>query len=225
MTLVDVIIPSKSNYINLYCLVDFLLKDPLVDSIIVVSDGKNSWEHHNKNMFGIKLFMVEEGSGIHKMWNLGLENVNQDNHILFLNDDVGINESTISGMVSTLDKYSKLGIVCPNYSGKKIYSEYRPVYDTCSGRYDGTGGLGGFCMMLKNSLVSHWKFDERLIWWYGDDDIVLWVTKTMNMIAAICANSTCADNESWTINNDPPKNFYSDVINDKIVFYEKWSDK
>lgn len=221
--LVDVIIPTKSNINSLSKLVSILQDDKNVGEIFVIADGSKSWRLISQNISGIKLFQVELGSGIHVMWNIGLKLVMAGRHALFLNDDVEINEDTVSGLIKTLDKYSRIGVVCPNYSGELIRGPYRPVTDTCSGRYDGTGGLGGFCMMLRSSLVRDWKFDERMKWWYGDDDLVKWIVYTKKMVAAISSISTCSDNISWTIENDPPPNFNYVVETDRVIFQQKWS--
>ena len=221
--LVDVIIPTKSNFEGLAKLNKILSADTNVAEVFVIADGKQAWEGARKVIDNAHLFQVELGSGIHVMWNIGLKLTVAGHHALFLNDDVDINEDTISGLIATLNKYSRIGVVCPNYSGELIRGPYRPVTDTCSGRYDGSGGLGGFCMMLRNSLVREWKFDERMKWWYGDDDLVNWIVHVKKMVAAIASNSTCSDNVSWTIENDPPPDFNYLVERDGIIFRQKWS--
>lgn len=218
MTPVDVIVPTKSNP-RIEVLLEHLLADTGVSQVIVVADGFEAYQRIP--VFEGVLIPVDEGDGIHVMWNEGMKYTNQCHHVLFLNDDVTLNESTISGMVATMDRHPELGLCCPNYSGVPFYGDYRPVTDTCRGRYDGTGGLGGFCMLLRNTLAKWWQFDERMKWWYGDDDLLNWVL-SQDFRAGICSQSTCSDNESWTIEHDPPANFAAIVAEDRLVFAHKW---
>jgi hypothetical protein len=195
-------------------LVDVLTTAPFVGRVVIVGDGENATD--------LSAVHVPLGAGIHVMWNKGMRLCAPDRHVLFLNDDVTIDERTVSGLVHTLEEHPEVGLVCPNYSGESFEGAYRTVTDTCRGRYDGTGGMAGFAMMLRNTLAREWRFDEAMKWWYGDDDIVMWVTRTKGMKAAISAWSTCADNESWTILHDPPPTFTADVENDRRLFEQKW---
>jgi hypothetical protein len=100
--------------------------------------------------------------------------------------------------------------------------EDRQVFNTCGSRYDGTGGLAGFAMMLRSDLVKVWNFDENLTWWYGDDDILMWVTRTMGMHAVISHTAHCQHADSVTIRTNPPANFGQLVAADREYFQNKW---
>ena len=79
-------------------------------------------------------------------------------------------------------------------------------------------------MMLAANLSSQWKFDERMKWYYGDNDVINWVI-SKNRIAAISGIATMELNPSWTKTNDPPKDFDILVAKDKVIFEDKWSNK
>lgn len=221
VTPVDVVIPTKSNLSGVQSLLAVLKPEATVRSIFIVSDGPKMFSALSGTA-GILLSAVEEGAGIHVMWNIALNNTTSDAHMLFLNDDVSIEGFSIYEMSRTLDNHPELGLVCPTYAPETFTEPYRPVTDICGGRYDGSGGLAGFAMMLRNTLAQEWRFDESMKWWFGDNDILNWVTRTKQMTAAICKTAFCSDNESWTINNDPPKTFLEDVRNDQRIFAEKW---
>jgi hypothetical protein len=210
VTLADVVIPTKSNVEGVRHLLDVLPRDPAVGNVIVVGDGE-----------GVAPIHVPRGAGIHVMWNVGMSLADPRRHVLFLNDDVTVNADTVSGLVRCMTQFPEVGLVCPNYSGTSIAGNYREVADTCRGRYDGSGGMAGFAMMLRNTLAADWRFDERMMWWYGDDDVLAWV-RSRGHRAVITPWSTCADNESWTILHDPPVGFAEAVANDARLFEEKW---
>lgn len=214
VTLADVVIPTKANHEGLARILSVLPHDPAVGRVIVVGDGDDSTP--------LATVKVPLGVGIHVMWNRGMALCAPNRHVLFLNDDVTVTDTTVSGMVRCLDEHPEIGLVCPNYSGAPIDGAYRSVHDTCRGRYDGSGGMAGFAMMLRSTLVPEWRFDERMKWWYGDDDIVAWVTHERRMVAAITPLSTCSDNESWTILHAPPPTFAEDVESDRIIYERKW---
>lgn len=214
VVLADVVIPTKSNHEGVHRIVSTLTHDRMVGKIVVVGDGPDA-----TNLSAVS---VPLGAGIHAMWNKGLRLAMSNRHVLFLNDDVEVTASTVAGMVHTLTHNPEVGLVCPNYSDESFDGPYRAVEDTCRGRYDGTGGMAGFAMMLRADLAREWRFDERMKWWYGDDDLLNWVRLERGMVAAISAASTCANNSSWTITNDPPPNFVAEVENDLAIYREKW---
>jgi glycosyltransferase involved in cell wall biosynthesis len=223
-TSIDVVIPTKSNIEGLNKIIDVLLASEKIQNIIIVADGDHSLSklENFSNSTKIQIISVPENSGIHVMWNKGMVHGNTRNHIAFLNDDVTINNETLDLLGSQLDRDNSIGLICPNYDGRLINGMYQKVNTTCRGRYDGTGGLAGFCMMLRSDLRSNWRFDERMKWWYGDDDIVNWIINVCNKFVAISSLATCDNNSSWTINNDPPSNFAAAVKKDAIIYNKKW---
>lgn len=218
---VNVVIPTKSNFDGLVALLDDLVVDPKVGTVCVVADGQYAYDNLPELPFGVLKISVPEGVGIHAMWNRGMEIVGEDNHVAFINDDVRLDPGCMSSLCESLDRDEEIGLICPNYTTIEI-SEDRPVLDTCRSRYDGSGGLGGFCMVLRRDLVKGWEFDERLKWWYGDDDLVLWVNNKTSCMAVISSKTHCTHGDSVTIRSNKPKGFNRIVEEDRKIFISKW---
>ena len=221
-----VIIPTKSNIDGLSFLIPMLVEDPWVTQLTVVTDGARAWDLLSAHFPDIALhhhINVREGVGIHRMWNEAMEETVGDQHVLFLNDDVVIEPLTIMGLEQTLNTYPTLGLVCPQYTNVPVPEPYQPVFETCGSRYDGTGGLAGFCMMLRSDLAKEWRFDERMKWWCGDDDVMHWVTRVKGLDVGITPYARCTDNDSWTVRHDPPRDLYQVTQRDIRIFQEKWS--
>jgi hypothetical protein len=224
-TNVCAIIPSKSNIDGLVKVVTLLCGEGSVSKINIIADGETAYEKitnaiPHPYMNNITVTKVNEGDGIHLMWNLGMES---GFHNLFINDDVTFATGSIDALAGLLDHSQELGIVCPNYDGRLIDGVYQSVTIACPGNYDGTDGLAGFCMLLGEDLSSQWEFDERMKWHYGDNDVINWVI-SQNRLAAISGASTMDLNPSWTKTNDPPKDFDTLVEQDRVIFEEKWSN-
>jgi GT2 family glycosyltransferase len=214
------IIPTKSNFNGLKKIVSILGNDDGVQNIVVIADGNKAYnslkDYPNKHPKVI-LASVDEGVGIHAMWNIGLNVAQESNtHALLINDDVESDADCASVICDVLDSNKNIGLVCPNYDNRDM-PEYQEVSFTCGGRYDGTGGLAGFYMGFRNDLVPKFKFDEEMKWWYGDDDIINWTT-FKNYKTVITSLTNCWGNESKTIANDPPANFDEHVKTDRELY-------
>jgi len=218
---VDVIIPTKSNRDGLDKLVAQLMGDSKVNKIIVVTDGTEGYSF-SFSPEKVSVVAVKRGVGIHKMWNLGLSLADADSHVAFINDDVSLDKNCMAKLCTVLDEDPTIGLVCPHYADVPEQPDIE-CFTTCRGKYDGTGGMAGFCMMLNKELTKDWRFDERMIWWYGDDDLVNWVNRTAKRKCIITSRTYCRHAHSQTIDNDPPANFAATVTNDKLIFEEKWS--
>ena len=218
---VKVVIPTKSNFTGLAELLSDLSLDPAIGTICIIADGQAAFDALPDLPEHILTITVPEGVGIQHMWNRGIETVGRDSHIAFLNDDVRLSPECLSSLANSLDTDPSIGIVCPNYSTVEM-TEDRQVFNTCGSRYDGTGGLAGFAMMLRSELAKVYSFDEQLTWWYGDDDVLLWVTKTMGLRAVIAHQARCQHADSVTIRTDPPTDFGRLVAKDREYFRAKW---
>lgn len=216
-----VIIPTKSNMAGLSALVGPLLSDPFVSLLTIVADGPKAYDAVSSSYPDLYVAQTSLGAGIHAMWNLAMDLTPVGQHVLFLNDDVLVTPDTVRGLEQSLNDNPELGIVCPQYSPVQVPLPYQPVAGTCGGRYDGSGGLAGFCMMLSSDLAPLWRFDERMKWWCGDDDVLNWVRITQGRQAGITPLATCSNNQSWTINNDPPADFLSIVAEDLRIYHSK----
>jgi glycosyltransferase involved in cell wall biosynthesis len=218
---INVVIPTKTNISGLTKLVNQLLADTMVNKIIIVADGSEAYN----NLTAIPQFnkvikvMVNEGVGIHAMWNLGMNIAGYDGHIAFINDDVSLDKDCMYELGGSLSKNHDYGLLCPSYSTVKPMLDV-VVTDTCRSRYDGTGGMAGFCMVLAENLVPRFRFDENMKWWYGDDMLVDWVTK-QNRKCVISAATSCTHEDSKTIKTNPPKDFAAIVANDKRIYEGK----
>jgi hypothetical protein len=126
-----------------------------------------------------------------------------------------------SKLAAFLDHHSDFGLICPNYDGRTIYDDVVETNMTCGGRYDGSGGLAGFAMMLSSDLAKDWTFDETMMWWYGDDDVLMW-TLSKGRKVGIVACAEVSENTSWTTHNDRPARFGEMVENDGEIFDKKW---
>jgi tetratricopeptide (TPR) repeat protein len=222
---VNVVIPFKSHIVGLLGLIADLMLDDKVNKIVVIADGEQAFNMITKlDIQGdIVRAMVPEGAGISTMWNLGIEICGDEHAIAFINDDVRLDLNCISTLLTSLDKNSNIGLICPNYT-KIEMTDNVSVTTTCRGKYDGTGGLAGFCFVLAKDLVKEYKFDTSLTWYWGDDDIVNWVTKTKKRLAIISNLTKCKHEHSKTITSNPPKDFNNIIQKDKEYFERKWSN-
>jgi glycosyltransferase involved in cell wall biosynthesis len=221
---VTAVIPTKSNFDGLKKLVESLEKDNHVSKIVIVADGNDAFDTCKK-MFSSKKIVLDKvlwDEGIHAMWNIGIDYAKKEKtSVAFINDDVTFENNACGVLASVLEHDKDLGLICPDYDGRQFSSWITNVETTCRGRYDGTGGMAGFFMVMSKDLIKDWKFDESMKWWYGDDDVLNW-TIQQGKKAAIVNIAKCSGNESFTINNDPPLNFNKTVENDKKIFESKW---
>lgn len=212
-TPVDVVIPTKSYVQGLLRLLGQLETDPAVSQIIVVADGPDAYNLMDSQQLPSKVTLtsVALGAGIHVMWNLGKDMVeHKSTHVAFINDDVSVGENCMSIMAEVLDRRPEIGLLTPNFTGHALEE------------FSETQGFAGFCMMLAQDLVHDFRFDERMMWWYGDNDIIMWVNRIANRKTGITGLTTCAENQSYTITNDPPKDFHMHINNDARIYKEKW---
>lgn len=227
-TKVVAVIPSKSNMDGLLSVVKQLKGEASVEKVRIVADGNAAYGKiynliaDNGLLDFCDLLCVIQGQGIHAMWNYGAEN-SDGRHVLYINDDVTFDSGAIDVLAGMLDNHLELGVVCPNYDGRLIADKYQSVDKACPGNYDGTDGLAGFCFMLRSDINSEWRFDERMKWYYGDNDIVNWV-RMLGKVAAISGIAVMQLNPSWTKINDPPSGFDDCTRNDALIFAAKWND-
>ena len=216
ISMADVVIPTKDNHVGLRRVVAQLLDDAKVDNIFIICDGQESMDacqdiKHEK----IKKIYTSGTFNISKAWNFGIDLSTTGNHVFFLNDDVYLNENCVSNLVAVLDGDDSIGLVSPQYSG---FPQDRVVTDTCRGRYDGTGGMAGFAMMLSSDLTDY-RFPEELVLWYGDDHLVDHVVDKGRK-CLISTKARCVHEHSVTINKVAP-DVLADVVSlDKVKYDE-----
>jgi tetratricopeptide (TPR) repeat protein len=223
---ITAIIPTKSNISGALGVISRLQKDPQVETIVVIADGDKAHETYEsllKDKEKVELRKVELGVGIHVMWNIGIDIAKENGtSAAFVNDDVTLGDNCIGTLASLVEYDKQIGLVCPTYDYRKFVDIYQDVETTANGRSDGTGGLGGFCMVIPKNLTKEWRFDESMKWWYGDDDVLAWCRLTKKLRAVMTSITRCSGNISATINNDPPPGFADLVREDRRIFIEKW---
>lgn len=209
--MIDVVIPTKSNQQGLTRLLGQLSSDAGIDSIFVVADGERAIEMvaSIEKPSNTITTHVELGMGIHVMWNLGMDLSTRGNHVCFINDDVSIEAKCMSVMAGVLERHPEVGLLTPNSVGVTL-----PEFSEAT-------GFAGFCMMLAADLCPQFRFDERMKWWYGDNDIITWVN-SIGRKTGYTGLTSCSENQSYTINHDPPANFHELIAEDARIFGEKW---
>jgi hypothetical protein len=217
---IDIVIPTKSNFDDLFKLVEQLQADNSVENIVIVCDGTKAFKYVGSRVSAkMKVFYVDLSVGIHKMWNVGINYLSENgstsrgNHIAFINDDISLGENAMTRICEFLEDRKDVGLVTPSWK-ENIKDEF--VENT---------RFGGFCMCVRSDLISEWRFDESMKWWYGDNDIISWVSYEKNMKVGITGKAKCSGNRSYTIKNDPPPNFKSLIENDSLIYHEKWDKK
>jgi glycosyltransferase involved in cell wall biosynthesis len=224
------VVPSRSNVEGCMLVLERLERDPQVSAVVLVADGDEACRTYGAllsergpELRKVRLERVERGAGIHAMWNIGVEAARREKSaVALVNDDVTVADDTIGSLVSLLAYDRSLGLVCPAYDYRKFTDITQDVSTVCNGRYDGSGGLAGFCMVLAADIVQRFRFDESMKWWYGDNDVLLHVTRNEKRRAAITSLARCSGNSSATVDNDPPEDFWKVVQDDKLKFYVKW---
>jgi glycosyltransferase involved in cell wall biosynthesis len=210
---INVVIPTKSNFSGLFELLDSMSMDQSIGEIVVIADGSDAYNYllpksHSK----FTLLMVPLASGLHKMWNMGMEHFRgSGKHLAIINDDVVLSENALSIASDLLDSESEIGLVTP-WSDKNI-----------TDRFIETSGFAGFCMVIASDLVDVWRFDERMMWWYGDTDVITWVNVVAKRKTGLTGLCHATGNKSETITTNPPPNFHADIHNDARLYHEKWT--
>ena len=220
---VDVVIPTKSNLSGLTLLVAQLKRDYKVNRIVVVADGQEAYEMLSALPDDIIKLMVPKGIGIHRMWNTAMKVLGSGNYVAFINDDITLAPFCMSTLMDCMLHDPSIGMICPNYSTEPNVNDFhdRDVFGVSGSRYDGWGGMAGFCFMLAKDLVPHWRFDESLRWLAGDNDVVDWVTQVVKRRATITYKTRCKHADSKTFNEDPPIDWLNEMHRDKLVYEKK----
>lgn len=221
---INVVIPTKSNIDGLTTLVAQLRRDYGVDKIVVVVDGEEAYKNIPPMPDSvIKLCMPGYVGNIHKMWNLGMQVLGTKSHIAFINDDVSLEPNCMKELAFAISTDDSIGIICPNYATEPSVNDHRDydVYGVSGSRYDGWGGMAGFCFVLAKDLVPHWKFNEDLKWLAGDNEITEWVTQVMKRRVVVTHKARCKHTDAKTFNDDPPADWLDQMHRDKLEYLKK----
>ncbi len=116
--------------------------------------------------------------GIHSMWNVTVERALELSlraNVVLLNNDLTFDvDRPISRLTGAL-RDCPHAAVSGNYDRRRgeLGDRVPAVEGICAGRYDGTGGLAGFCMAVKGEWFTNgYRFPEELMWWFGDNHLV-----------------------------------------------------
>lgn len=218
------VIPTIDRTEGLRSVVDALAGN--VDDIVVIDNGATGRHaDHLRAMADNEGVVVVrmEGVGIHKMWNKGVEVARKRHpnpHVLFVNDDVRLGERVPQRLRVTLETWKQLLVVCPTYDDRPRTHDVYLTDGICAGRYDGTGGLAGFCFMVDGAfLASGWRFPEEYRWWFGDNILVEDVVGRGGKVGVVttCTVSHPEDALSWL---DPSHPRRDDVLADMRLWEE-----
>lgn len=181
---VTAVIPVKDKLELTKHVVEQLRADEGVNLIVILdngsTDGTREWlaEEEQNDIYGLDM----AGKNIHEMWNRGMDISFQERPdntaVAILNNDLDLGKLAMSECAKALAVQPVLAAVCPNYDGRQIPpGGVVTTTEICAGRYDGTGGLAGFAMVLARDFAEMYRFPEEFAWWYGDNDLVLTAQK------------------------------------------------
>lgn len=229
---VGVVIPVKDKLHLTQSIVEQCWSDPDVVEVVVVdngsTDGTAEWLAETDSAFGITM----PDAGIHEMWNAGVTHilntfrVHEATSVAILNNDLALGDNCLSICDEALRHLPQLAAVCPNYDGRtgKPRSVV-PTREICAGRYDGSGGLAGFAMILARDWAERYLFPESLRWWYGDNDLVLSIAEAGRQ-CGIVIDATCEHLDGGGQTGDwMSPEMRAIVENDRQVFLAKWAGK
>ncbi len=195
-----VIIPVKDELDLTKSIVAQCLEEPSVWPLIVIdngsTDGTAAWLNSFPETDGSFVALDKPTAGIHDMWNAGIDLALTPKYgvssVAILNNDLDLGPGALAECAEALRNIPEFAAVCPNYDGRKA-SQPRaviPTTDICANRYDGTGGLAGFAMVIAaDFLRDGYRFPTDLRWWCGDNDLVLSIAAA-GRLCGIVADAT-----------------------------------
>ena len=135
---------------------------------------------------------TQPGKTIHEMWNFGIDFALQDpdcTAVAILNNDLALGPQALQRCAAALT--DDLVLTCPNYDRREA-SGLVYTNEICANRYDGTGGIAGFAMILSAKWLrdTGYRFPDDLTWWYGDNHLLVNVIES-GYRAAIVTDATC----------------------------------
>lgn len=227
-----VVIPMKDKAELTRTLVGQLREQGEYDRLFILDNGSVSKQAKNwlasvDGKDGVEVIPAD-GWGIHRMWNEGIRrslSLSPSCDIAILNNDLSVGPEFLSKLSQGLRSADLLGAVCPNYDGR-AGSGVVPLRGICAGRYDGTGGLAGFAFMVPGEAFASGFpfFDERLSWYFGDNDLVLSLEKAGAWYGMVTDCSVeHVGGGSQTSGWPPPEPLASAFKTDQDYFASKWN--
>lgn len=225
MTDIHVVIPMKGRAdLTLNLLKDLRRED--IGTTIIFDNGsppsqqiriRESLKPHTE------IQLPRAGLSIHEMWNEGLR-LGQlwGGHVAILNNDIRLKRGTLRGMADVLDAHADVAVVSADHDKRT------PGLDACAccGAIDvdqiaAGGGLAGFAFMIRNDW--DFSFDEGLMWWYGDNDLVRTVLhegKRVAVAAGAMVEHVDGGGQTGLWHTDPVR--WMQIQADGKRFREKW---
>lgn len=99
-----------------------------------------------------------------KGWSMSAARASGPYAVAFLNSDLMIAKASMIKLVEELDRQNA-SVTYPNQTGLidgELHREQRP------GPIDRNTRMTGWCFVVRGEMKT--RFDESLVWWYGDDD-------------------------------------------------------
>ncbi len=239
-----VVIPVKDNLSMTRDLLFQLREQGGVKGIFVFDNGSGPETKKWLRKQRIAEVFDAKGMGIHHMWNAGaLEALKRTRraNVAFLNNDLELGPAMLTTLADAL-RSNELMAVCPNYDGRypKIPAdvdvwglvddgqepreEIEQLHGICANRYDGSGGLAGFCFMVRGELFEMgYRFPEDAMWWYGDNDLTLTLDQNSAPYAMVhAATVKHLDGGGQTGGWQDPE-MQAQLERDRLAFMAKWS--
>lgn len=203
-----------------------------VDQVIVVDNGSGKKTRNWLDSQDVTV-LDAPGEGIHVMWNMGADaaaRLGPFVDVLFVNNDVSLGDGCVEKLADALRSARDLAVVCPNYDGRRRrltsglgdeWIEYRT--DICADRYDGTGGIAGFCFMVRSEFLARYRFPTECKWWFGDNDLLLAVQHS-GLNSAIVVEASCEhiDGGGKTGDWESPE-MRAQIAADRDAFMARWA--
>lgn len=215
------VIPYKGHLRMTQRLVDSLEGEGV--PVIVVNNGDRT------DLVNATFYRHMPGTGIHAMWNEGLHTAAKffpGAHVAILNNDVELSNGCLGVLADYLDRRWDVLAVSPNYDGRQQVAneEDQMVHGISAGDYSGEGGIAGFAFALTARFARKWRFDEQMMWWYGDLDMALEVDR-LSMRRGLRIHMRCwathVEGGSKTGEWEDPK-MVEQLAADAAVFKKKW---
>lgn len=220
-----VVVPVKGNHELTDRLVADLDDQGGYTKVFILDNGADT-DPYRTDRAGVEV-IPSAGRNIHEMWNEGIKRALDeapDCNIAILNNDLLIGSDFLAGLVKMLRCDPRIGAVCPNYDGRTFEHPFQPVQGIAANRYDGTGGLAGFAFMVRGDLFSAGLplFDERLTWWFGDNDFCLNLEQH-GLAYGIAIDTTVEHIGGGSQSTVHDADFEAAIAKDRKTFMEKWA--
>ena len=166
-------------------------------------------------------FIRDDGpANIQRLWNIGLDIVdrqawhNGGYHVAVLNDDLRIPKGTLPALSDALT-YHKGTIAYPDQS-RSLKKGHNSV-ERRRGPYNLHYRMSGYCWMLNGDAGL--RLDEKLVWWYGDDDIE-WRAAELGGTVRVGGTYVEHLSPNGSTNSDPDLAKQTGI--DRATFIAKW---